>query len=140
MSAWLKMDLLKRSGASMSEVVSFDDHYLARSEKAKRSGQYLQPVFFNRIELSQILQVYGRMVAKSEWRDYAIGQEKTACIFAIFHRTADKPLYRIYKEPRLAAKQGAYSVLSQNGRILKRGKTLDQVLRVFDRKRFNTVE
>jgi len=124
----------------MSEVVSFDDHYLTRSARSARSGQLQAPVFFNRAELGQIFQVYGRMVARSEWRDYAIGQNKTACIFAIFHRTADRPLFRIYKEPRLAAKQGAYSVLAQNGRILKRGKTLAQVLKVFDRKRFDTIE
>jgi len=124
----------------MSEVVSFDEHYLARSARKAGSGPSRQPVFFNRFELGQILQVYGQMVAKSEWRDYAIGQEKTACIFAIFHRTTDKPLFRIYKEPQLAAKQGAYSVQAQNGRILKRGKTLAQVLKVFDRKRFQTVD
>jgi len=124
----------------MSEVVSFDDHYLTRSARKARSGQYQYPVFFNRIELGQILQVYGRMVAKSEWRDYAIAQEKSACIFAIFHRTADRPLFRIYKEPRLAAKQGAYSVLGQNGRVLKRGKTLAQVLKIFDRKKFDTID
>jgi hypothetical protein len=124
----------------MSEVVSFDEHHLTRSAKSSQSGQTQASVFFNRIELGQILQVYGQMVAKSEWRDYAIGQDKNTCIFAIFHRTADRPLYRIYKEPRLAAKQGAYSVLAQNGRILKRGKTLDQVLRVFDRKRFKAID
>lgn len=124
----------------MSEVVSFDDHYLARSSKNARSGTQQPNVFFNRNELGQILQVYGRMVAKAEWRDYAIGETKNACIFAIFHRTADRPLFRIYKEPRLAAKQGAYSVLSQSGRVLKRGKTLAQVLRVFDRKRFQTID
>ncbi|TNE38936.1 MAG: DUF2794 domain-containing protein [Alphaproteobacteria bacterium] len=125
----------------MSEVVSFNDHHLTRSARDARSGTSQQPpVFFNRVELSQILQVYGRMVAKAEWRDYAIGQDKTSCIFAIFHRTADRPLFRIYKEPRLAAKQGAYSVLSQNGRVLKRGKTLSQVLKIFDRKRFDTID
>ena len=124
----------------MSEVVSFDDHHLTRSARNARSGHHQTSVFFNRLELSQILQVYGRMVAKSEWRDYAIGETKNACIFAIFHRTADHPLFRIYKEPRLAAKQGAYSVLGQNGRILKRGKTLAQVLKVFDRRRFDTVD
>ncbi|MCF8465819.1 MAG: DUF2794 domain-containing protein [Sneathiella sp.] len=124
----------------MSEVVSFNDHHLTRSARNARSGQHQASVFFNRLELSQILQVYGRMVAKSEWRDYAIGETKNACIFAIFHRTADHPLFRIYKEPRLAAKQGAYSVLGQNGRILKRGKTLAQVLKVFDRRRFDTVD
>ncbi|MZR29094.1 DUF2794 domain-containing protein [Sneathiella litorea] len=124
----------------MSEVVSFDDHYSARSAKNARSGTQIQNVFFNRNELSQILQVYGRMVAKSEWRDYAIGETKNACIFAIFHRTADHPLFKIYKEPRLAAKQGAYAVLSQNGRILKRGKTLAQVLKVFDSRRFQAID
>ncbi|MFC4272384.1 DUF2794 domain-containing protein [Sneathiella chungangensis] len=124
----------------MSEVVSFDDHYLARSARNARSGIPQPNVFFNRTELSQILQVYGRMVAKSEWRDYAIGETKTACIFAIFHRTADRPLFRIYKEPRLASKQGAYSVLSQNGRVLKRGQTLAQVLKVFDARRFKAIE
>jgi hypothetical protein len=124
----------------MSEVVSFDDHYLTRSAKNARSGMQQPNVFFNRNELSQILQVYGRMVAKAEWRDYAIGETKTACIFAIFHRTADRPLFKIYKEPRLAAKQGAYSVIGQSGRILKRGKTLSQVLRVFDSKRFQAVD
>ncbi|USG60789.1 DUF2794 domain-containing protein [Sneathiella marina] len=124
----------------MSEVVSFDDHHLTRSAKQTQSGQHSAPVFFNRLELSQILQVYGQMVAKSEWRDYAIGQDKNTCIFAIFHRSTDRPLYRIYKEPRLAAKQGAFSVLAQNGRILKRGKTLDQVLKVFDRMRFKAID
>lgn len=124
----------------MSEVVSFDDHYLARSAGNARSGIPQPNVFFNRTELGQILQVYGRMVAKSEWRDYAIGETRTACIFAIFHRTADRPLFRIYKEPRLASKQGAYSVLSQNGRVLKRGQTLSQVLKVFDARRFQAVE
>lgn len=123
----------------MSEVVSFDDHHLIRSAKKARSGQPQPSVFFNRNELGQILQVYGRMVAKAEWRDYAIGETKTACIFAIFHRTADHPLFKIYKEPRMAAKQGAYSVLGQNGRILKRGKTLAHVLKVFDSRRFQTV-
>jgi hypothetical protein len=98
------------------------------------------PVFFNRQELGLILQVYSQMVAKSEWRDYAIGQDKYSCTFAIFHRTTEKPLYRISKEPKLANRQGAYCVLGQNGRILKRGKALEHVLRVFDKKRLDTVK
>ncbi|WP_415236144.1 DUF2794 domain-containing protein [Sneathiella sp.] len=128
----------------MSEVVSFNDHYQARSGTTQRPGPRTQltspPVFFDRKELAQILQVYGQMVAKSEWRDYAIGQEKHLCVFAIFHRTTEKPVYRIFKEPKLAKKQGAYSVQAQNGRTLKRGQSLSQVLKVFDRKRFDTVE
>ena len=124
----------------MSEVVSFDEHHLARSSNSMRSGTTPLPVFFSRPELSQILQVYGQMVAKSEWRDYAIGQTKHSCSFAVFHRTTEKPLYRIVKEPKLANKQGEFSVIAHTGRILKRGKTLTTVLKVFDKKRLKTVD
>jgi hypothetical protein len=40
------------------------------------------------------------------------------------------PLYRIVKDPKLARKQGAYSVITQTGLILKRGQELRQVLKV----------
>ncbi|MCG8491660.1 MAG: DUF2794 domain-containing protein [Sneathiellales bacterium] len=125
----------------MSEVVSFDEHPLARSAtRASRPGLTPPPVFFDRQELAQILQIYGQMVAKAEWRDYAIGNDKHSCTFAIFHRTTEKPVYRISKEPKLAKKQGAFSILGQNGRILKRGKSLSQVLKLFDKKRFEAIE
>jgi hypothetical protein len=43
------------------------------------------------------------------------------------------PLFRIEKDPRLAAKQGAYCVINANGMILKRGHDLQQVLKVFNK-------
>ena len=124
----------------MSDVVHLSEHVKDQSGRSINSARTPAPVFFNRLELSQILQVYGQMVARVEWRDYAIGQGKHCCSFAIFHRTTDKPLYRIYKEPRLAHKQGAYTVLAQNGRILKRGHDLKQVLKIFDKKRLQAVD
>lgn len=124
----------------MSDVVQLSSHLTTEAGRSINNPRTPAPVFFNRKELSQILQVYGRMVAKSEWRDYAIGQEKHACSFAVFHRTTEKALYKIYKEPKLANKQGAFSVHAQNGRILKRGRELDQVLKFFDRKKFETVD
>lgn len=98
------------------------------------------PVFFNRRELDAILNVYGRMVANGEWRDYAIDGLKETAVFSVFRRASEMPLYRIEKQPKLARKQGAYSVISATGHILKRGHDLQQVLRVFDRKRFQVVE
>ena len=41
-------------------------------------------------------------------------------------------MYRIEKDPRLARKQGAYSVITATGLIMRRGPELDRVLRVFD--------
>lgn len=91
------------------------------------------PVTFHRRELDQILKVYGRMVGEGEWRDYAIGHMKDRAVFAVFKRAGEVPLYRIEKNPKLAAKQGAYSVVNAHGTILKRGHELAQVLKVFDK-------
>jgi hypothetical protein len=89
-------------------------------------------VAFDRRELSAILTVYGRMVAAGEWRDYAIDATREAAVFSIFRRAAEHPIYRVEKRPKLALRQGAYSVIAMDGRILKRGRDLATVLRVFD--------
>ena len=91
-------------------------------------------VSFDRRELSAILTVYGRFVAAGEWRDYAIDSLREAAVFSIFRRSAEHPLYRVEKRPRLAQRQGAYAVIGMDGRILRRGRELAQVLRVFDAK------
>jgi hypothetical protein len=91
-------------------------------------------VTFNRIELNRILNLYGRMVAAGEWRDYAIDFLKDRAVFSVYRRASEVPIYRIEKDPRLTRKQGAYSVISASGMILRRGHELDRVLLVIDRK------
>ena len=90
-------------------------------------------VTFNRLELNRILNLYGRMVADGEWRDYAIDFLKDRAVFSVFRRASEVPIYRIEKDPRLARKQGAYSVISATGLIVKRGHELDKVLRAVDK-------
>ena len=77
--------------------------------------------------------VYGRMVADGEWRDYAIDFMKDRAVFSVFRRSSEVPIYRIEKNPKLARRQGAYSVISATGLIMRRGHELDRVLRVFDK-------
>jgi len=89
-------------------------------------------VTFERRELNQILRIYGRMVAANEWRDYAIDHLQDRAVFSVFRRTSEVPLFQIVKNPKLARKQGAYSVVAANGNILKRGHDLARVLNVFD--------
>jgi hypothetical protein len=91
------------------------------------------PVMFERRELDRILRLYGRKVANGEWRDYAIDFLRDRAVFSIFRRACDVPIYRIEKRPRLARRQGAYSVISATGLILRRGHELEGVLRVLDR-------
>ena len=89
-------------------------------------------VTFDRRELDRILDLYGRKVAAGEWRDYAIDFQKDRAVFSVFRRACEMPIYRIEKNPRLGRRQGAYSVVSVTGLILKRGHELDRVLRVLD--------
>jgi hypothetical protein len=96
------------------------------------------PIAFNRYELTAILAVYGRMVALGEWRDYAIDLTRDKAVFSIFRRSSEVPLYRIEKDPKLARKQGTYSIVAAGGLIMKRGQDLARVLGIFD-KQLDTV-
>src|SRR5258707_6425103 len=90
-----------------------------------------EQVMFDRRELSAILSVYGRKVSEGEWRDYAIGMGGEAETFTIFRRTAEVPLFRIEKRPKLRQRQGLYALIAATGHVLKRVHDLGQVLRVF---------
>ncbi len=97
-------------------------------------------VAFDRRELNVILGLYGRMVAAGEWRDYGISHLSDIAVFSVFRRSAEQPLYRIEKRPRLSRAQGQYSVIGMDGRILKRGHDLKTVLRVLERKLIRAVD
>jgi len=129
----------------MGEVVSLDDYSSGARRgngsapgTSKSSGG--MDVCFDRRELGRILNIYGNMVANGDWRDYAIAHGPEQATFAVFQRASESPLFRITKTPKLARKQGAFQVLSREGRVLKRGHDLDAVLRVFDSRRFSVVD
>jgi hypothetical protein len=96
-------------------------------------------VTFSRRELNRILDLYGRKVGAGEWRDYAIDFLKDRAVFSVFRRTSEVPLYRIEKTPKLERRQGAYSVISATGHIVRRGHELDRVLRAIDKSRLALV-
>ena len=100
---------------------------------APRAGSRL-PVTtrFNRHELQTILDVYGRKVVSGDWRDYAIDFLKDRALFSVYKRASERPLYVIEKNPKLRHKQGQYTVTIEDGRVLKRGHELENVLRVLE--------
>jgi len=100
----------------------------------------VEQIAFHRTELSVILSLYGRMVAAGEWRDYGISCLREVAVFSVFRRTAEMPLYRIEKRPKLRSKQGMYAVIGLNGQVLKRGHDLKSVLRVLERKLIRAVD
>ncbi|MDO9382235.1 MAG: DUF2794 domain-containing protein [Hyphomicrobiaceae bacterium] len=124
---------------SESEPIAFSPRRVgprdaAYSNAATTSGRDAPAVTaFNRQELTEILAVYGRKVAAGEWRDYALDLGRERAVFSVFRRSSECPLYRIEKSPKLARKQGAYSIVAATGLILKRGNELRRVLAVLEK-------
>ena len=98
------------------------------------TGACANEVRFDRRELTQILRIYGRMVAAGKWRDYAIDFLSDRAVFSVFRHASDVPLYAIEKQPDLRYRQGEYAVLTASGHLIRRGRDLARVLHYFDRK------
>ena len=117
------IDASARAAGRMSELLRFPGSHRPHRQ-----------IYFSRREINQLLSLYSRKVARGEWRDYAIDHRSGMAVFSVFRRASEMPIYRIEKDPRLARKQGIYSVISATGLILRRGHELDRVLLVIDRK------
>jgi len=118
------------TGSDGGSVTSFPSRR-EPAEVASRSGAV---VSFDRHELREIFNLYGRRVAEGEWRDYAIDFRPDKAVFSIYRRASEVPLYRVEKDPGLARRQGAYAVVASTGLVLKRGPELGRVLQALDRK------
>ena len=99
-----------------------------------------EQVGFERAELQRILDLYGRMVAAGEWRDYAMDFDRHAATFAAFRRTAERPQARVEKRPALRSKQGMWTLFGEHGQVLKRGHDLANVLAPMERRLLKAVE
>ena len=110
-------------------------------ERERRAAQVVpKRVMWQRDELGDLLNVYGRMVAAGIWRDYAINDGREAAGFSIFRRASEVPLFRIEKIPALKRKQGQYVLRAMDGRVLRRGHDLKALMRFFDRKALRLID
>jgi hypothetical protein len=104
--------------------------YRLADQRARR-----RVVSFDRRELSRLLNLYSLRVASGEWRDYAIDFRPGMAIFSIFRHTAEQPLFAIAKVPGAANGSSGGGYVVYNGpRKLAHGDSLEDVLRIFDRK------
>ena len=108
-------------------------------KKNKASPKPYNKINFNKHELEPILKLYGQMVSKGEWRDYSVSYSFFNATFAVFRRSSERPLYMIKKTPSLSKKNGIYSVVGMDGRILKQGKDLKLVLQILHKKLYTII-
>ena len=103
-------------------------------------GRKPNQIGFARDELTRILDLYGRMVAAGQWRDYAMDFTKDAAVFAAFRRAAERPQARIEKRPALRGKQGMWTRFGEQGQVLKRGHELAGVIAPVERRLLKAVD
>ncbi len=89
---------------------------------------------FNKKELNLILKVYGKMVSIGEWRDYAISLLKDLAVFSIYRHSSEFPIYRVKKFMKKSNKKEIFTVVEMNGKILRSGNNLSDVLKPLEMK------
>ena len=121
-----------QSGTPSNKAASLVLVHTGEPAPSGSNGKVPVIVAFDRRELMTILAVYGRKVGQGEWRDYAMDFLRDRAVFSIYARVSERPLFIVEKTPKLRNRQGQYSVTNQQGRILKRGHDIAQVLRVLE--------
>jgi hypothetical protein len=99
-----------------------------------RLADYRRPperLLFDGWELRKLLQRYSEGVARGLWRDYAIDHRDGRTAFAVFRRSSEVPALVIAKL-RPGPRRRGYYVATGGRQRLAQGRTIDEVLSVFD--------
>ena len=96
-------------------------------------------IFFNKIELQIILNLYAKMVSSTEWRDYGLSISKNEVSFNVYHRTSEFPAYKITKNFKPKAKNERYLIKDSKNKIIKNSENLKSLIENIIWKKFKLV-
>ena len=107
--------------------------------KVINNKNFKDEIFFNKKELGEILNIYGSMVSKGEWKDYAIFINKNVVGFDIYRKASEKPLFQIIKN--LKSKIGQkYQLKDQQGKIIKNSDELKNIISRLNKKNLRLIK
>ena len=107
--------------------------------KVIKNKNYKEELFFNKKELGEILNIYGAMVSKGEWKDYAIFINQNVVGFDIYRKATEKPLFQIIKN--LKSKVGQkYLLKDQSGKIIKYSSELKNIITVLNKRNLRLIK
>ena len=96
-------------------------------------------IFFNKIELQIILNLYAKMVSSTEWRDYGLSISKNEVSFNVYHRTSEFPAYKITKNFKPKTKNERYLIKDSKNKIIKNSENLKSLIENIIWKKFKLV-
>ena len=92
------------------------------------NGSKKRDIFFNKIELQLILNLYAKMVSSGEWKDYGLTITKQEVSFNVYYRTSEFPVYRITKNLKPKNKNEKYLIKDVKNRIIKKSENLESLI------------
>ena len=96
-------------------------------------------IFFDKIELQIILNLYDKMVSRGEWKDYGLSISKREISFNIYYRTSEIPAYKITKNLKPKNENEKYLVKDSTNRIIKSSNNLQSLIKKNIWKKFKLV-
>ena len=96
-------------------------------------------IFFNKIELKLILNLYATMVSGGEWKDYGLSISKREVSFNVYHRTSEFPVYKITKNLKPKNGNEKYLVKDNTNKIIKKSENLESLIKKIIWKKFKLV-
>ena len=106
---------------------------IINNEKKKKD------IFFNKIELKLILNLYATMVSGGEWKDYGLSISKREVSFNVYHRTSEFPVYKITKNLKPKNENEKYLVKDNTNKIIKKSEKLESLIKKIIWKKFKLV-
>ena len=96
-------------------------------------------IFFNKIELKLILNLYAEMVSGGEWKDYGLSISKREVSFNVYHRTSEFPIYKITKNLKPKNENEKYLIKDTRNKIIKNSENLQNLINKIIWKKFKLV-
>ena len=96
-------------------------------------------LFFNKNELKSILNLYGKMVAGGEWKDYGLSIFKNEVSFNIYRRASEVPAYKISKNLKPKNVNEKYLVKDAQNKIISNSNDLNNLIKKIVWRKFKLV-
>jgi len=96
-------------------------------------------IFFNKIELKLILNLYAKMVSNGEWKDYGLTITKREVSFNVYYRTSEFPIYRIAKNLKPKNENEKYLIKDAQNKIINNSENLQNLIKKIIWKKFKLV-
>ena len=85
-------------------------------------------IFFNKLELKIILNLYAKMVSGGEWKDYGLSISKKEISFNVYHRASEFPAYKITKNLKPRNINDKYLIKDSKNNIIKNSENLENLI------------